>query len=258
MAREPRWRPEWLDSGILVADTFGRIYGAIARILAEDTPKSWIERFTAAKKWIDDNQLGLPMYFPSVLQGAATPPVPDTELMRHVEDTVQAVVDEPTVENLFRLPPFIEVLSVPAGATAGAHKVLIEIQKGVVGLDDESIQIALKVAARIAVLASDTSLADAVAVTCLAKAQSITRAEILMDIVLRLAECAAADSDARKARETLANRLEQLSFLIPAAPFAAELVALLEALQRVDPELAPLLGRAVSAARLAIHTTAGL
>jgi hypothetical protein len=135
---------------------------------------------------------------------------------------------------------------------------LIEIQKGVVGLDDESIQIALKVAARIAVLASDTSLADAVAVTCLAKAQSITRAEILMDIVLRLAECAAADSDARKARETLANRLEQLSFLIPAAPFAAELVALLEALQRVDPELAPLLGRAVSAARLAIHTTAGL
>jgi hypothetical protein len=256
MAREPRWRPEWLDSGILAADAFGRVYGAIARFRTEEAPKSWMDRIAAAKKWIDDNQLSLPMHFPSVLQGSATPPVPDSDLKQHIEDTVRAVVDEPTIQNLCRLPPFVEVLSVPAGATTGAHKVLIEIQKGAAGLDDESIQIALKVAARIAVLASDLSLADAVAVTCLAKAQSLRGAEIVMDTVLRLAECAAADGDARKARETLASRLEQLSFLIPAAPFAADLVALLEALQRVDPDIAPLLGRAVSAARLAMHTTA--
>jgi hypothetical protein len=217
-----------------------------------------IDRITAARKWIDDNQLGLPMHFPSVLQGAATPPVPDSDLKQHIEDTVRAVVDEPTIENLCRLPSFIEVLSVPVGATVGAHKVLIEIQKGAAALDDESIQIALKVAARIAVLASDVSLADAVAVTCLAKVQSINGAEIVMDIVLRLAECAAADGDLRKARETLASRLEQLSFLIPASPIAADLVALLVALQRVDPELAPILGRAVSAARLAIYATGDL
>lgn len=71
------------------------------------------------------------------------------------------------------------------------------------------------------------------------------------DAVLRLVECAAADPERARARDALANWLERLSFALPTGAPAEERVALLHVLQRLDGELAALLGRATHAARLA-------
>jgi hypothetical protein len=252
MATEARWRPEWLDSGILVADAFGRVISASPQVSKGDMPSSWAEKIAAAKAWIDEQGLWFPAQYPSVLQGALAPPTPDEDLKDRITDVVRRLLDEPTATNLARLTPFVEILGAPPGATDGVRKSLLEIQRGTKGFEDDTIQTALSTAARTAVLARDVSLAEVVANTCFDKARSLASTDRIPEAVLRLLECAAADADRKRARATLANRLERLAFMIPVGPFALELTAMLEILQRLDPDLAPLLGRAIHAARLAV------
>jgi hypothetical protein len=52
------------------------------------------------------------------------------------------------------------------------------------------------------------------------------------------------------AQSMLAQRLETLAFILPKPAVLADLEGLLETLKKVEPEMAPLLGRAVAAARL--------
>jgi hypothetical protein len=56
--------------------------------------------------------------------------------------------------------------------------------------------------------------------------------------------------DRAEASRTLARRLEILAFITPASEAAEGLASSLEILKRIQPNLAPLLGRALSVARL--------
>jgi hypothetical protein len=51
-AVEPQWRPEWIVPKILVADLFGRAFGAWSRLSQEAAPTSWKERIDKAHAWI--------------------------------------------------------------------------------------------------------------------------------------------------------------------------------------------------------------
>jgi len=65
-----------------------------------------------------------------------------------------------------------------------------------------------------------------------------------------LIEYAAANPSRTAAQSILAQRLETLAFILPKPDMLADLEGLLETLKKVEPEMAPLLGRAVAAARL--------
>jgi hypothetical protein len=56
--------------------------------------------------------------------------------------------------------------------------------------------------------------------------------------------------DRAEAARMLARRLEILAFIVPASEAAEGLAATIEMLKRIQPEMAPLLGRALAAARL--------
>jgi hypothetical protein len=71
-----------------------------------------------------------------------------------------------------------------------------------------------------------------------------------------MVECAAADPDREAANTNLAAWMETLAFTAPYAEEAAPLVQGFEILRRIDPVLAPLLGRAIYAAKLAEARTA--
>jgi hypothetical protein len=253
MAVEPRWRPEWFDPNYLAADAFGRIYGAYTRLSPNDAPQSWRERITAAERWVDESGFRPAAHFPAVLQGARRMERPELrkELATHLTSASRRLIEEPSVQNLVGIMPFVEIVGVPPSIGSGVQKVLLQIRSGTDTLDDHVTQAAVTLAAHVAVLSGDVALGDAVADTCLKKSRTITHLSSVADIVCRLVECAAADTDRAKARETLAGRLENLAFTLPMGSLAGELVEELESLQRVDFRLAPLLGRAVHTARLA-------
>jgi hypothetical protein len=70
-------------------------------------------------------------------------------------------------------------------------------------------------------------------------------------IVVRLVECAAADPDEMRARETLANRLEYLAGAVPIGQPSLRLMLALKSLRRVHAPFAPRLSRAQNIAKLA-------
>jgi hypothetical protein len=111
----------------------------------------------------------------------------------------------------------------------------------------------LTLAAHLAAQANDTGLADAVAETCVEKAPLAKERRSVLDAAFRLVECAAANPDRPAARTTLAQRLETLAFILTAQDMLASLLDLLENLKQIEPEMAPLLGKAIAAARLGKH-----
>jgi hypothetical protein len=98
-------------------------------------------------------------------------------------------------------------------------------------------------------LAENASLADGISEVCLERSQRI-ESQGLFEIVCRLIECAAVIKDRAEAARVLARRLEILAFIVPASESAEGLASTIEMLKRIQPELAPLLGRSVAAARL--------
>jgi hypothetical protein len=74
----------------------------------------------------------------------------------------------------------------------------------------------------------------------------------LYEAVFRLVECASANPNCETARSVLAKRLELLAFRIPVSERLTTYVALLEGGRKIMPETAPLLGRAVAAAKLGV------
>ena len=141
MAVEPQWRPEWADSGFLVADVFGRVYGAFLTLSADIVPKSWQERIAKAKAWIDDNNLGLLMSYPAVLQGARRARTPTiAELGVPEADAYRRLSDEPSVDNILRVTPLVQIYGVPSGINPAVLNVLHKIRDGVESIDDRVTQ----------------------------------------------------------------------------------------------------------------------
>jgi hypothetical protein len=253
MTDQPQWRPEWLDPGFLAADAFGRINSAVLMLPVGIAPAGWEDRLASAKQWIEQRRWLLRSQYAAIMQGSRRKehPTPDAKLQQHIDEDYRRLEEQPSAENLLVLTPWVETLVLPPAISDGVHKALEVIRKDAERADAEVIQAALSLAAHVAVLSADVPLADAVAETYLQRLRTMKGQLPVADAVLRLVECAAADPDRVRARDVLAKRLERLSFALPTGTPAQELIAALEVMQRLDGELAPLIGRAMHAARLA-------
>ena len=85
---------------------------------------------------------------------------------------------------------------------------------------------------------------------CLERAQRVVTYGAIFEIACRLVECTAVMKDRAEAARTLARRLEILALITPASEATGGLASNIEMLKRIQPNLAPLLGRALSTARL--------
>jgi hypothetical protein len=252
MAAEPQWRPEWADSRFMTADAFGRLYSTVDAFRANPAPVSWKQRIQEAKLWIDEDSLNFLMGFPAVLEGARRAHFPAVaDLNPTIQEAYRLLADEPSLDNLLRLTPAIQAFGVFAGVNGAADKVIAELRDKPGWADDDAAQAALSLITHIAVLTNDGALADAIAEMLMSGADVALSGGTFHQLFFRLVECAAADTDRMAASNALAKRLEFLALRLPASDQMSSLVSLLEVLQKVSPDMSVLLGRAVTAARLA-------
>jgi hypothetical protein len=254
MASEPQWRPEWADTRFMAADAFGRVYQALLAVPAQASPASWKERVEAAQLVADEDGLNLMMTFPAVLQGERRTPPPTLEqLGEDIGGAYRQLETEPSVNNLLCLTPAIHAYGVPSGvAINGAvRKIIDTIRDSHDGIDKDAAQPTLIMACHIAAMTNDPDLADAIADTAIELVLSEQEPGLVQQMFFRLVECAAANPDREAARSALARRLEFLAFRLPALEPMGGFLSLLRALRSVEPKMAPLLGRAIAAARLA-------
>ena len=253
-AVEPQWRPEWILPKILVADVFGRAVCACQRVSQDSAPTSWKERIEKVYAWICQENIGAFAQYPSVLQGTRRPHRPTFAEFQtgipQAADAFRDLANDPSVNNLLSISPFIEAFGFPNEAAGDAEKTLASIRAAAPDADDKGIVLALSVLAHIAVLMDDSGLADRISEVCLERARRTENSGPIFEIVCRLIECTAVIKDRGEAARTLARRLEILAFLIPVSEAADGLVATIEMLKRIQPEFAPLLGRTLAAARL--------
>jgi hypothetical protein len=124
------------------------------------------------------------------------------------------------------------------------------LQKTSARLTDTNSKFALELLSYIAVLVQDEALADAVGQFVLEKVRELKDDESTVEIILRLVECSSAYADRTKAADTLARRLESVSFLAKSSA-SLDLHDSLKQLQLLEGLLSQRLGRALAAARLA-------
>ena len=252
-AVEPQWRPEWILPKILVADLFGRAVGAWSRLSQEAAPPSWKERLDKAYAWIAAEKIGTFAQYPSVLQGTRRvhrPALAEFQSIPQGADAFLALANDPTANTLLSISPFVEAFGFPNESTGDAEKVLACIRSAPPDEDDKITVLALSVLAHIAILTENAALADGISELCLERARRAETHRSIFELACRLIECTAVMKDRTDAARTLARRLEILAFIIPASEAAEGLASNIEMLKRIQPNLAPLLGRALSAARL--------
>jgi hypothetical protein len=252
-AVEPQWRPEWILPKILVADLFGRAAAAWRQPPPEATQLDWKERIEKAYAWIVAERIATFAHYPSVLQGtrrAHQPTLADFDRIPQGTDAFRALANDPSVNTLISISPFVATFGFPHEATSDVQKVLASIRMSPPDEDDKLNVLALSLLAHIAVLTEDVELAGSVSDVCLERARRIVEQGPILEVVCRLVECAAATDDRAEAAQTLARQLEALAFIIPVSDGAEGLASTIEVLKRIQPGIAPLLGRALSIARL--------
>jgi hypothetical protein len=252
MRTEPRWRPEWADPGILVADIFGRAYGAVSRVPEPRSPKSWRERAERARAWIDKHRLGVFTMFPAVLEGArpATPPTMET-LDPTLASLLQQLIDDPSLDHLLRAGRAAQAFGAPGEIAPALHKIVNAIRDGEESLDDRRVHSGLGICVHLACLVQDAALADAVVRTCLNKARTIVQPQTVHETVFCVVEASNANADRIAGQSLLVQGCEALARILPADQLLLELASLLASLVIVDPSLAPPLGRAINTASVA-------
>ena len=227
-AVEPQWRPEWILPKILVADLFGRAVGAWRQLSQEVAPPSWKERVDKAYAWIVAEKIGAFAQYPSVLQGtrrAHRPTLAEFQSVPQSADAFLALANDPTLNTLLSISPFIETFGFPNEATGDVEKVLASIRSAPPEEDDKLSVLALSVLAHIAVLTENAALADGVSEVCLERARRAVTYGSIFEIVCRLVECTAVMKDRAEAARTLARRLEILAFITPASEAAEGLAS---------------------------------
>lgn len=172
-------------------------------------------------------------------------------------DAFLALANDPTAKTLLSISPFIELFGFPNEAADDAERVLAAIRSALPNEDeDDKIALfALSVLAHVAILTENAALADGISEACLERARRAETHGLIFELACRLIECTAVVKDRAEAARTLARRLEILAFIVPASS-AEGLASNIEMLKRIQPNLAPLLGRALSAARLGSSSAA--
>jgi hypothetical protein len=251
MGESPRWQPEWIEPTSLAADTYGRAVQILQRIPESELPASWADRLTEVGQWINEIEMTRRAYLPSLTQGErpVEQPTLSPDLQAHLEDAFLMVKTDPTPDNLMRLANMIELGGVlPEGSDALAESVKRVLAD--VGLNLEMSGPILAVSARVAVLGRDANLAELVADHIMQLARTSPDDVRIFNSLVRLVECAAADSDPARSRN-LAGRVENFAGLLPAGDAALRLMVALRCLRRAHVSLAPVLGRAENIAKLA-------
>ncbi len=167
-----------------------------------------------------------------------------------IADAIIALRDNPTIGKFLSLSPSIELLGIPEDMIDAAFAVLnIICLTPQIDINSETLA-AFSILARVAVLTKNEKLADNICDACLEAARTADNSRAIFEFVARLVECASVNRDRAEAMQTLTNRLETLAFALPASRPMAGLVSALDSLKRVQPQLRPLLGRALAAAKL--------
>jgi hypothetical protein len=256
LAVEPQWKPEWILPHFLLADVAGRALGTLHRLPSDAAPESWKTRLDVLRTWIADNKLDPLLAYPAVLEGTRRPRQPtlagfEAGGAAAAVSAYRDLAENPSIDQLIGISPLIEAFDFPAEPKAAVAKVLDLVRQQGPDSDQQRIVVALSILAHISVLTNDVSLADGVADACLERVLPLTNPGAVFEIVARLVECSGACADRDAARAALAQRLEVLAFSLPSSRVISALITAVESLRRVQPDLAPLLGRALAAARLA-------
>jgi hypothetical protein len=253
---DPQWRPEWIDPSFLLADVCGRAIGAWLRIPNGKAPTSWTERIDRLRNWINEKHYEILMPFPAVMEGARRPNLPTVSELQNTGELYEVLMKEPSIERLLRTTPAIHAFGPPREITESLHKVIGIIRANSSADDDGFLTTAIKLLSHVAALLQDTGLANAVAEACIERLAIDQQRQATIEAIYRLLECSAADTDRAAARLFLSRKLEQICYTITKPELLAEVVAWIEELKLISPELKCALGRALAIAKLGASRSA--
>jgi hypothetical protein len=248
---DPQWRPEWIVHRFLVADAIGRAWGALDAIPLNNQPEGWRSRIDVVRDWAKANQIDMLLGFPALMEGARRPPLSISILSEPIQEAYRQLETEPSLENLFILTPVIHAFGFPVETREGLQKVIGVLRRSPHEAR-EITQAALTLLAHIAALANDVNLANGVAEICIEQIASADGGKALLEAMLRIIECGAADPDRSASQATLLRRLEQAAFLVPVGPLVTDLQSLLAVLKSVNLPLRQRLGRALALVNLGV------
>ena len=251
LAESPRWQPEYLDPDSLMADALGRIQQALYALPAAEVPPTWQERIAGIQSWIDGRGLAARTWLPSPTQGNIVPQdalIPQV-LKDHAAQLFAELKAQPTPENLLRLSHATELAGVPGGSGAEIRLALEVIFDGS-GPETKLVETVLAVSARMALLSQDAALAEAVAERVFDRALHSPETVRVVEVIVRLLQCVAAEPERALALDRLANRFERLALAWPSGEDQDRLLGCLRKLQHLDEAHAPLWGRAANIAKL--------
>lgn len=244
---EPRWRPDWITPNILVPDAFGRVDAVLKRLPEGVANEEWTKRIDSARASIGDGGLILAIYPAIGESGARKQPVIDE--MGDLSALYRGFIDNPTLDNFLMAGPLFFSFGIPAECVPLAAKQIAELRQSGMKWEDAKIQSVAMLAIYIAMQLKNVPLADAVAEFFIENASTIRAEGRASQMLFRLIECAAADPDRDNGRKVLARRLEGLAFIVEPAHLP-DVYDSLKVLQKLDAELAQLLGKALAAARM--------
>lgn len=251
LGESPRWQPENLEPETLLADAFGRVQQAVQPLPPQELPPTWKERIAHTQQWIDDSGLTARTWLPSPTQGESFPPdalIPQV-LKDHAARLLADLKAQPTAENLLRLSHATDLAGVPPGGGAEIRRAL-EVIFGNGDPKADLVQPLLAVAARMALISQDAALAEAVADRVFDRALHNTESVRVIELILRLLQCAAADPERATALDRVVHRFERLALVLPEGDAQDGLLGCLRKLQHLDDTQAPLWGRAANIAKL--------
>jgi hypothetical protein len=241
---------------MLVADVCGRAGSAWSRIPKDKVPASWTERVDKLSSWINKKRYYLSMQYPAVMQGARRPTPLLSEIPADIAELYAELMKEPSLDYLLRMTPAIHMFGPPFEITETMHKLIGNIRADSSADKDGRKASAIELLSHVAALLRDTNLANAVAETCIERIAMDERRETVVDTVHRLIECSAAETENAAARLFLSRKLEQLCYTIKKPELLAEIVASIEQLKLISPELNCALGRALAIAKLGASRSA--
>lgn len=253
---DPQWRPEWIDPNMLVADVCGRAGGAWSRIPKDKVPASWTERIDKLSSWINEKRYYFSMQYPAVMQGARRPVPLLSAVPADIYELYAELMKEPSLDHLLRMTPAIHVFGPPPEITEAMHKLIGIIRADSSADEDGRVTSAIELLSHVAALLRDTNLANAVAETCIERIAIDERRETAVEAVHRLIECSAAETESAAARIFLSRKLEQLCYTIKKRELLTEIIASIEQLKLISPELNCGLGRALAIAKLGTSRSA--
>ncbi len=212
---EPRWLPDWLAPNFLIAGAFGRTDAVLKRLPEGAVTEGWTTRIETARKWMVEKNIELLLKFPAIGESSRRKQPAMSEVGASKEMYLK-FSDEPSVDNIIRLAPAIFSSGFPPETVAPAAKLVAELRLDRAKWEQNDTQLAVSVAAYVAVQVNDLPLADAVAQLTLESASGLTIDQAATEVAFRLIECAAADPDQENGRKVLAQQLENLAFSLPA------------------------------------------